>query len=399
MVQRDVEESNARTEERERGAGEARISTRGEHQFFGYYDLQPWNSDQSLHLSMRVPFYDRLPNVDDLAEIGVIDRDRRFRPVAETTAWNFQQGAMAQWDPRSPRDTILYNARVTSDPDQPYRAVRLNIDTGEHDEISRPTATVDPSGRRALSVNFARVFDFRAGYGYAGPPDPWKDTVHPGDDGVYLIDLITGTSRLILSYRDIAAYPTEVPDARDGKLVVNHITFNTDGSRFAFICRNFPEPGRRWASALFTADADGGNLYCLNDYGYVSHYHWRDPDHILVHADGNGGSHELYLYTDRTDAIEPVDTAFFTADGHCSYSPDRSRILYDSYPGPDGYRYLYVYDVAQQAGKTLGRFYSDPKSTRDIRCDLHPRWNRHGDTISFDSTHEGFRGVYTMDLG
>jgi hypothetical protein len=35
----------------------------------------------------------------------------------------------------------------------------------------------------------------------------------------------------------------------------------------------------------------------------------------------------------------------------------------------------------------------------EIRCDLHPRWNRAGDAISFDSLHEGFRGVYSMEIG
>jgi 2-polyprenyl-6-methoxyphenol hydroxylase-like FAD-dependent oxidoreductase len=35
----------------------------------------------------------------------------------------------------------------------------------------------------------------------------------------------------------------------------------------------------------------------------------------------------------------------------------------------------------------------------EIRCDLHPRWNRTGDAISFDSLHEGFRGVYSMQIG
>ena len=43
-------------------------------------------------------------------------------------------------------------------------------------------------------------------------------------------------------------------------------------------------------------------------------------------------------------------------------------------------------------------FYSMLPSCVDIRCDLHPRWNRTGTAFSFDSTHEGFRGIYEVSF-
>jgi Tol biopolymer transport system component len=93
-----------------------------------------------------------------------------------------------------------------------------------------------------------------------------------------------------------------------------------------------------------------------------------------------------------------IDTTFFLRDGHCSYSPDRQHMLYDSYPDADGYRHLYVYSLKNKRGVTLGSYYSLPDIEGDIRCDLHPRWNRAGTHISFDSIHEGKRHVYAMDL-
>ena len=39
-----------------------------------------------------------------------------------------------------------------------------------------------------------------------------------------------------------------------------------------------------------------------------------------------------------------------------------------------------------------------PNVITDVRCDLHPRWNRKGNAITFDSTHEGFRGIYRVEL-
>jgi hypothetical protein len=32
------------------------------------------------------------------------------------------------------------------------------------------------------------------------------------------------------------------------------------------------------------------------------------------------------------------------------------------------------------------------------RCDLHPRWNRDGTQVCFDSAHEGERQVYAIDV-
>ena len=67
----------------------------GYHYFFGYYDLQPLDSAQRMHLAHRVRFIDRLPEAGDIAELGAIDMDTGvFEKYAETTAWNFQQGAM-----------------------------------------------------------------------------------------------------------------------------------------------------------------------------------------------------------------------------------------------------------------------------------------------------------------
>ena len=91
--------------------------------FFGYYDNRAFHPDGKLHLCHRVPFMDRLPTGEDECELGSLDMDTGvFSPVALTRSWNFQQGAMLQWNPVNP-DEIIYNVYT----DHGFRAVVKNI--------------------------------------------------------------------------------------------------------------------------------------------------------------------------------------------------------------------------------------------------------------------------------
>ncbi len=367
-----------------------RLTPASEHGFFGYYDVPAFSGDGRLHLCQRVPFMDRLPAGDDVATIGTVSLDdRAFTPITETNAWNFQQGTMLQWSPTAPNDAILFNRFA----DGRYVGVMRDLLTGAERVLAMPIATVDPRGHYALGINFSRVFDFRPGYGYANSPDPFREETSPAADGVYRIELETGASELFFSYAELSRL---LPAMRGRKIVVNHITINPDGTRFLMLVRDFGEmTAARWGTALLTAGLDGGDLRVHADNHLVSHYHWRDPRTVLAYAALDKGE-GLYLLDDVTGETTVLDRGFFTFDGHCSFSPDRQWLLYDTYPR-EGRRHLFLYDLRRGIPYEVGAF-ADPYPPDDIRCDLHPRWDRTGARISFDAVHEGFRGVYLMDV-
>jgi len=367
----------------------------GAHYFFGYYDIPAFSNNDKLHLAHRVQFWDRLPREDDIAEIGFIERDKStFTPLAKTAAWNFQQGSMLQWFPNNNADEIIFNVREKST----FGSCIINIASGNKRYFSMPVANVDPQGRYALGINFSRMFDFRSGYGYAGIADPWKDENHPEEDGIYLQNFRDGSVKLILSLQQIWEFTRQWLPEENQKVLVNHITFNPSGTRFVALVRYFSTPERKWATIVITANADGTDLRAMKE-GYIaaSHYHWKNDEVLMIYAAGEEGV-QLYEWNDRTHEEKAINPDMFHQDGHCSYSPERNVILYDSYPDKERNQQLFTYDSETQQARQLGKLYSYDQGNIDIRCDLHPRWNRAGEVISLDSNHEGSRQIYELEM-
>src|SRR5699024_9452357 len=119
-------------------------------------------------------------------------RPAGFIEVATTSAWSWQQGAMLQWHPSEPENTIVYNdfrggkfvcvVRVINEP-RPLGSGQQKIT--HHEEtaslrarlveekiLPRAVGAVSPDGKWAGCLNFARLHDERPGYGYCNAVDP-----------------------------------------------------------------------------------------------------------------------------------------------------------------------------------------------------------------------------------
>lgn len=365
------------------------------HYFFGYYDKSCWDATGRWILGLRAGFMDRPPGPDDRVEVGVIDTEdgNRWTPVTETRAWNWQQGCMLQWVGGT--RTIIFNDRRQ---DQ-YIARKIDLDTGSETEIDRPIYGVNRTGTHAVSLNFSRLHHQRPGYGYAGVPDRWEQVAEPDDDGIYAIDLTTGETRLILKIAGVAQLARSADF--DGKMHrFNHAQFGGDPRRFAFLHR-YRAPGDEVGTTrLMTADIDGGNLRCLSDHGMVSHYDWQQGDAILAWAARDGIGQRYFLFDDQESAPEPtiIGGAVLDRDGHCSFSPDGRWVLTDTYPDETDHRTLILLEWVTGRRIDIGRFFAPPVADWQIRCDLHPRWNRDGTRICLDSLHEGPRRMYVLDV-
>ena len=356
------------------------------HYFFGYYDLQPYSKDGSKHLAHRVPFADRIPTETDTAELGYIENDK-FVKIAETTAWNFQQGALLQW---YDEENIIYNYRDENG----FCSIIKNISTKSERRISMPIANLSDDRKWGLSVNFGRIYAYRPGYGYAGLVDKGANVNAPEDDGAFLVNMQTGESKLVLSYKRIR--DEFVPEYyKDSKILINHITFNPSAERFLMLVRTFTiSPKNQLTTMLLTSDRDGKDVRRLTDFAVNSHYYWKNDEEFIIWSELDEGE-GLYYINDKTGEVKKSkDRILNETDFHCLYTPDKKRIIGDTYS-----RYYYDSFYRYEDGKDAEQFFHIKRHNGkffapvDARCDNHIRCNQSGTKLSFDTFNAEYRQI------
>ena len=374
-----------------------RALTRGpKFHWFGYYDKLQFDKKNRYVLGMETSFEHRKPTPDDTIRLGMVDTrdgDRWIDFGVETRAWNWQQGCMLQWLPGSANE-VIYNDREGGR----FVSRIRHVHTGATRTLPAPVYAISADARWAVYPDFGRLHDTRPGYGYAGLPDPNREVLAPKEAGLWRMNLRTGKSELLFSFAEAAAIPFRGTGPWQGvKHWFNHLLFAPSGHRFCFLHR-WALPGQNRFTRMFTMDIDGGNRYELMPYGNCSHFIWRDPQHILAWARHPSHHDRFYLWRDRSDEVTVVGKDVMTADGHCTYLPGNKWILNDTYPDAQRMQKPYLYEVATERRVELGQFLSPKEYTGEWRCDTHPRVSRDGRWACVDSSREGGRQMYLIDL-
>ncbi len=358
--------------------------------FFGYYDLQPYDDENLYHLAHRVKFRDRHPSAVDIAEIGYIDlKTKTFVKIAETKSWNFQQGSLLVWFESG--KSVMFN-----DFDGEKNVTRVvSLDGVELKCYNMALGAVNKSRTKGLAINFNRIHDFRKGYGYSNVKDRFYDDYAPETDGIFLVDLTTGESELLVSYAKMKEEFAEEPFT-DGKLVVNHITFNPSGTGFVFLLRNFPVGMPKWGTVLAVGDLQG-NIRKLTDFQVNSHYSFKDDKTLAIWS--GLPKYGVYIFDLENGTRKKLNNPTTDkGDIHVNYSPDGSFFIGDGYVEEGGVRSVYKYDFATDKAEKLFSVYSEPVSDTDIRCDLHARFSLNGKKISYDTTENGRREIVEVEF-
>lgn len=366
-----------------------------EHLFASYYGINSFDQSERYVTMLQTDLKDQLPEESDPAVLGLVDLESHdFIPLTTTRAWNFQQGCMAHWLGTSPDSLIIFNdireGKAIS--------VIMNVHTKEEVKtIPHPVSAVSLDGKEALSINFSRLRLTRPDYGYGGEgQDPQGDVPLPKDDGIFLIDLETGDSKLLVSYDQVKDL---IPTLEEGNIAwFNHTLFSRGGSKIFWLARQMD--GNRRITTSLTINRDGTGLQrCFPDGWDGSHYDWLNDDELMVTANYEGKQYAHVLFTVGEQNYKRLGNGLLDYDGHGAFSPDGRWMITDTYPSR-GLREqkVYLMDMESEAVLPLGRFVQ-PEDFKDAwRCDIHCRWSPSGRLIGFNSTHTGSRQAYIFKL-
>ena len=154
---------------------------------------------------MTVYFKNRNVTQDDVADIGYFDllQGNQWTKIGTTTAWNWQQGCRLQW--RLNSDEIAWNDRA---PDNSHFITKLyNVKMKTTRTLPRPIYHISPDGKlAATSEDFQRIA--WGGCNYVGISDSWSDQNTPAGTGIWIVDMQTGASQLIMSLEKLARITT-----------------------------------------------------------------------------------------------------------------------------------------------------------------------------------------------
>ena len=184
-----------------------RLSIGSKHHFFGYYGINPWDRTSRYHLALETDFHTHRPLPEDVATVGLVDRDtHQFTPHAKTSAFNLQQGSMMHWIGNIATDNSdRVDAEFTFNDWENGTLVSraLNPTTGAVRTIQGAIAAVSPTAPYAIGLNYGRMAHCRAVVGYATDSKSDNVEAQPEGDGLYQLNLQDGSSKLVLSIADV----------------------------------------------------------------------------------------------------------------------------------------------------------------------------------------------------
>jgi hypothetical protein len=365
--------------------------------FFGYHDKTPFSADGSKILAMSIEASDRKPESEctpmklgyfaknEVGELGT-----HFTPFAQTTTWCFQQGCMLQWHPLYPNSRVIFNTLVNGQ----YGSIVYYIEKQEViSKYNQPIYSIDPNGCSAATLNFARLGRLRPGYGYGLLPDTTEGIAAPSNDGLLLLDLETGKTKMLVSLEKLALENGNPNDEH----YINHPSFSPDGKKLVFFHIWLTEQKKRKIRFCYF-DLQSNSYQVLEQKKIVSHFCWINASQILASTKAPDENMKLTIYDlEKENSEEIFDLP--NGDTHPMRSPiNENLFILDSYPDKLRDQHLFLFDLQTKNLKKIASFYSPFKYRGQVRCDLHPRWDREGKYVVVDSARDDRRKMFLINV-
>lgn len=364
--------------------------------FFGYHDKTPFSGDGSKVLAMSISVSDDVADHEcSPMKIGYFERDKgvfkaNFRPVTETVTWCWQQGCMLQWHPQNTDELIIFNDLI--DGDYGSRVFDINLSKSVF-SYKHPVYSLDSMGELATSLNFSRLGRLRPGYGYILLGDNTAHEAAPDFDGLFILNLKTGERRLVISLKTLAE-SVEVPPAHH---YINHATFSPNGARIVFLHLWVDLVSARRRSRACEFDMETETWREIEGERIFSHHCWKSDNEILANTLDQSGNWRFSVYNLETRVRSDLNLSF-GEDNHPMFHPfDKDVIITDTYPDGRRDQHLCLLDFSGNEIIEMASLYSPFRYRGQVRCDLHPRWDRDGRYVAVDGIHLHGRALYLFD--
>lgn len=386
------------------------------HHWFGYFDKWCQNDDGSV-LVMQSDQILNLPSLSDYIQIGLVKKDLSFEHLANTSAWNFQQGAMLQWIGMAKTSSLIFNVR---DLDGEIRSAIFDSRSKLVKMLPSPIYSVSVDGSMAVTIDFKNLWLNRPEYSYFFDKSYGSGNARCGISLFFLLG--QSNSRCIL-YEDslweslITTAWSELRDPLSNqsyyeysfpygiqhtcKRHIIHVQFSRNSRKLTFLYRVKCEfDSYKVKTFQFVMDTSGSNLWRIpvvigshHDFGWndmifindglgmwlvntKTHYVRKVGSKLEVGATGGHGTFAYGDFGRDNPGIVLTDQRFLKQRDSSVYCKDTQR---------NDYQELWLYIPSLNHKILVHRAIQDKEvNFKQARTDMHPRWSLDGRSAFFD---------------
>lgn len=346
------------------------------HTYFGYYDLTPFQNEKVIYIERE-----KNSNVCKIVLNNIHNSAKHY--VAESRAWNWQQGVRLRWFPKL-EDVISFNDYI----DGKYVNRIVNVKTKEEKRLDWPLYDIDSNGMFGITLDFERLGVMRPGYGYTCEP---YEAVDLWSDGISIIDINNNKLIRTINYKELSDKIKKVDDI--SHFYLNHLSFSPDGTKFLFFW--IDEMNGFHQASLGVYDMYSEELIPLETKGKASHYVWDSNNEIICTILDEKYVCGYYRFNLIERSKKQICRNSLQTDGHPSLF-SRNKLLTDTYPDKRGFQSIYIVDENNDIKTNIIKIYSIPTLNIEERTDLHPRLSNDRKYLSFDSSYDTFRKMIVL---
>ena len=343
----------------------------------GYYDLPPWSRRTG-----QIAFSSMEPGASE-GGIYVMERDgSNITYLAHSRAMSANDGAMAQWSADGRR--VYFKDREDSIP----LIAWVDVERGEGDAIPGDLRMICPTGN--LNVYHTQC---------ATMPDEALLRDRDGQ-GVFVMDLGTGATRMIVSVEECLAIHPRRDEIRNWHLYIKHTKWSPDGQRVMCVFTNANRYETKygespWVKDIYVVNADGSGLARVGEFGGHPLWHPEGREILAVTPYPGRRGRSLVMHDVRTGALR-LAASCIAGFGHPSFAPDGRRIVVDHVLPGEGYGSLNLVDTATDTVEHLVQ--TAVRDHTHVGTHLHPVWSQDGREVLYASDASGIAQLCVIDV-